>query len=306
MTGVLWGLATGLAQALVLMILAPLVDGWTRRVTARVQARQGPPLAQGYWDLLKLLGKEDIEVGVSPAMQRMAVGVGWASVLAVASMVPVGLGTGWGAAGDGILLMSLLVLAGVGTMLAGLAAGSTYSLVGISREMMSLLLLEPLLAMALAMRAVQEGSLRLEVLFGPPGLLGAGPVSGVLLLGVLLAALPALVQRAPFDTTEAETELMDGPLGEYSGPKLALMRWGRTVKLVVYSGLLVMVFAPPPAGWSTAGALLWYWGWVVVLILGVTLVAATHARYRIDQALRRFGIWLGLATIALLLATQGY
>jgi formate hydrogenlyase subunit 4 len=286
--------------------MAPLADGVVRRVTARVQSRQGPPLAQGYWDLLKLLGKEDIETGVSPWMQRAAVGLGLASLLAVAGLVPQGLRPPWEAVGDVILLAYLLTLAGVATLLAGLAAGSTYSLVGISREMMSLLMLEPLMAAALMLRAVQEESLRLEAVFGGPGLLMSGPISGGIMLLVLLAALPALVQRAPYDTTEAETELMDGPMSEYSGPKLAMLRWGKMVKLVVYSGLLVMLFLPPPSTWSAVGAWFWYWTGVAVLILGVTLVAATHARYRMDQALRRFGWMLGGALVALVLATQGY
>jgi formate hydrogenlyase subunit 4 len=303
---VLMTLALGLVQALWVMAMAPLADGVMRRVTARVQSRQGPPLVQGYWDLLKLLGKEDIETGVSPWMQRVAVGLGLASLLAVAGLVPQGIRPPWDTVGDVILLAYLLTLAGVSTLLVGLAAGSTYSLVGSSREMMSLLMLEPLLAAALMLRAVQEESLRLEAVFGAPGLLVAGPLSGGLMLVVLLAALPALVQRAPYDTTEAETELMDGPSSEYSGPKLAILRWSRMMKLVVYSGILVMLYLPPPAGWNVAGAWLWYWTGVAVLILGVTLVAATHARYRIDQALRRFGWMLGGALVALVLATLGF
>lgn len=299
-------LALGLVQALWVLAMAPLADGVVRRVTARVQSRQGPPLVQGYWDLLKLLGKEDIETGVSPWMQRVAVGLGLASLLAVAGLVPQGIRPPWDTVGDVILLAYLLTLAGVATLLVGLAAGSTYSLVGISREMMSLLMLEPLIAAALVLRAVQEESLRLEAVFGAPGMLVAGPLSGGLMLVVLLAALPALVQRAPYDTTEAETELMDGPLSEYSGPKLALLRWGRMVKVVVYSGILVMLYLPPPAGWNVVGAWLWYWTGVAVLILGVTVVAATHARYRIDQALRRFGWMLGAAWVALILATLGF
>jgi formate hydrogenlyase subunit 4 len=42
------------------LALAPLFEGILRKVTAKVQSRQGPPIWQPYYDLLKLLGKEDI------------------------------------------------------------------------------------------------------------------------------------------------------------------------------------------------------------------------------------------------------
>ena len=41
-------------------------------------------------------------------------------------------------------------------------------------------------------------------------------------------------------------------------------------------------------------------------MLVVTVVAATHARYRIDQAIRYFASLLAVALAALGLATYGY
>ena len=49
-----------------------------------------------------------------------------------------------------------------------------------------------------------------------------------------------------------------------------------------------------------------FWAKVFGLVLLVTLVAATHARYRIDQAIRYYGVLLGVALVALLLALYGY
>jgi NADH:ubiquinone oxidoreductase subunit H len=45
---------------------------------------------------------------------------------------------------------------------------------------------------------------------------------------------------------------------------------------------------------------------LILLVLAVTLVAATHARYRIDQAIRYYGGLLGTSLVALLLALYGY
>jgi NADH:ubiquinone oxidoreductase subunit H len=49
-----------------------------------------------------------------------------------------------------------------------------------------------------------------------------------------------------------------------------------------------------------------FWAKVLVLVLAVTLAAATHARYRIDQAIRYFAGFLAVAIVGLVLASYGY
>ena len=87
---VLWMLLKCFANAAMVLLVAPLGDGVLRKITARIQSRQGPPLLQPYMDLLKLLGKEDIESGESPFMQRIAAYLALSSALAVACLMPMG------------------------------------------------------------------------------------------------------------------------------------------------------------------------------------------------------------------------
>jgi formate hydrogenlyase subunit 4 len=296
-----------LCNIVVVLLVAPFFQGVLRKITALIQSRQGPPLMQPYYDLLKLLGKEDLESGQAPWMQRAAAYLSLATVLTLACCVPMGMPAPLNGAGDAILVIYLLTLSGICTLLAGLAAGSTYSLVGISREMMTMIVLEPLFAVGIVAGAVHTGSFRLDTIFnGSVYASGGFPWSGVLLLAVLLLSFQAFVQRVPFDTSEAETELMEGPLMEYSGPKLALFKYAQMAKLVIYSALFVGLFVPWgstlvfPLGWLA------FWAKVSGLVLLVTLVAATHARYRIDQALRFFASLFALALVALALATHGY
>lgn len=289
------------------LLAAPLFEGVLRKVTAIVQSRQGPPLLQPYYDLLKLLGKEDIESGENPVMQRFAVYLALASVLTVACLVPMGGRAPLNDAGDAIVLIYLLTLCGICTMLAGLAAGSTYSLLGINREMMAMIALEPLFAVTIVIGAVHTKTFRLNtVLSGSVYASDAFPWSGLIMLAVMVLSFQAFVQRVPFDTCEAETEIMEGALMEYSGPKLALLKYAQMSKLVIYSALFVALFAP----WGSALAfplnIVSFWGKVFLLVLAVTLVAATHARYRIDQAVRYFAALLAVALVALVLATFGY
>jgi formate hydrogenlyase subunit 4 len=297
----------GLLNVALVLLAAPLAQGVLRKITARIQSRQGPPLLQPYFDLLKLLGKEDIESGEVPGMQRFAACLSLATILAVACLVPMGFFAPMSGTGDVILLIYLLTFCGICTLLAGLAAGSTYSLVGTSREMMGMIVLEPLFAIALVVGALHTGSFRLDTVLQGSAYNAEGfPWSGILMLGVMLLSFQAFVQRVPFDIAEAETELMEGPLMEYSGPKLALFKYAQMAKLIVYSALFVTLFVPWgselrfPVGW------LFFWLKLSGLVLLVTVVAATHARYRIDQALRFFAGLMGVAFVALILASYGH
>ena len=302
-----WILLGALANIAVVLVAAPFFQGVLRKVTAVVQSRQGPPLRQPYFDLLKLLGKEDIESGESPAMQRFAVYLSLAAALTTACLVPLGFPAPMNGAGDVILLIYLLTLGGICTLLAGLASGSTYSLLGISREMMTMITLEPLFAIAIVVGAVHTGSFQLDTVLAGAVYANAGfPWSGLLMLVVMVLSFPAFVQRVPFDISEAETELMEGPLMEYSGPKLALFKYAQMVRLVTHSALFVALFVPWGAGLAAPLGWLLFWAKVLVLVLLVTLVAATHARYRIDQAIRYFAGLLAVALVALVLAGHGF
>lgn len=304
---VIWTILGGLLNVVLVLLVAPLCEGILRKVTARIQSRQGPPLWQPYYDLLKLLGKEDIESGQTPKMQRFAVYLLLATVLAVACLIPMGFASPMNNAGDAILLIYLLTLSGICTLLAGLAAGSTFSLLGISREMMTMIALEPLFAIAIVVGAVHSGSFRLQTVLDGSVYAAAGfPVSGLMMLGVMLLSFQAFVQRVPFDIAEAETEIMEGAILEYSGPKLALVKYAQMAKLVSYSGLFVGLFVPWGSGAIFPLSWLFFWGKVFVLVLLVTLVASTHARYRIDQALRYFAGLLVISLLAVLLAGYGY
>ncbi len=303
----MWAIAGVALDVGLVLLVAPLFQGILRKITARIQSRQGPPIRQPYFDLLKLLGKEDIESGQTPSMQRFAAYLALAAVLTATCLVPMGFGAPLNGAGDGILLIYLLTLCGICTLLAGLAAGSTYSLVGISREMMSMIVLEPLFAIAVVVGAMHAQSFRLNtVLHGSVYSTGGFPWSGLLMLSVMLLSFQAFVQRVPFDISEAETELMEGPLLEYSGPKLALFKYAFMAKLIVYSALFVALFVPWGSGLAFPLGWLLFWVKVSALVLLVTVVAATHARYRIDQAIRFFAGLLAVALVALVLASYGH
>lgn len=297
----------GIANIAVALLAAPLFQGVMRKVTALVQSRKGPPLWQPYYDLLKLLGKEDIESGESPAMQRVTAYMSLATVLAITCLIPMGFSAPLNGQGDVILLIYLLVLSGICTLFAGLAAGSTYSLLGISRQMMIMITLEPLFVAAIIIGAIHAGSFRLDTVLEGSVYMNQGfPWSGIIMLAVMLLSFQAFVEKVPFDISEAETELMEGPLMEYSGPKLAVFKYSSMVKMVIYCSLMVNLFIPWDGGIAAPLQWLLFWIKISALVLIVSLVAATHARYRIDQAIRYFALLFLAALVALVLACGGY
>src|SRR5512138_1005920 len=92
----------GIANIVLVLAAAPFFEGLIRKVTARIQSRQGPPLWQPYLDLLKLFGKEDIESGEAPVLQRLGACLSLAAVLTLAWFVPMGATAPLGEAGDAI------------------------------------------------------------------------------------------------------------------------------------------------------------------------------------------------------------
>ncbi len=176
--------------------------------------------------------------------------------------------------------------------------------------MMTMMTLEPLLAVAIVIGAVH---VRLAAAGRRPRRLGrtatAGfPLAGILMLGVAVFAFQAFVGRVPFDIAEAETEIMEGPLMEYSGPEAGAVQ----VRADGQAGRLQRACSsrssvPWGSGLPFPLSLVVFLAKVFVLVLLVTLVAATHARYRIDQAIRYYagGSWWRLAGGACCLALYG-
>lgn len=81
--------------------------------------------------------------------------------------------------------------------------------------------------------------------------------------------------KLPFDLAEAEQELQEGPLSEYSGASFALLKWGISFKQLVVLPLFVGVFMP----WgqiehmSVGGLLLALGVALIKLLIGVLVIA---------------------------------
>lgn len=293
-----------------------VIKGIDRKLIARLQARVGPPLTQPFHDVAKLMRKQILipHEGFSPLFLGAPL-VGFASMVVAFALLPItGLST-LSIGGDLLVLLYLLAVPGIVIMLAGSSSGSVYGSIGFSREMSLILAYEGPLLFALICVATFVGkSTGSFAVFSLTDIVAYQKANGPLLLEPLmwpavltyLACLPATLGVGPFDIAEAETEILEGPLIEYSGPPLAMLEIMQAMQKLVVLILGVVLFLPNgPDGF--AGFLLLIVKVALFAAIAITLLRASMGRMRIDQAFLFFFTWpealglLGLVLIAVFL-----
>jgi len=295
-----WNMNTlllGFLNVAIAGLLAPLYEGVLRKMRAAIHSRMGPPITQPYWDLLKLLAKEDLRAAGGPAytvLPALALG----SVLLLATLAPMGGAAPLAWAGDMIVVLYVAAMAAVLIMVCGFASGSPYAYVGSSREMMMALSVEPILAISLAVGAFKAKSLALGSMVVYQ--LTSGPSISMAIAGVaFFLALQAQSGKLPFDVAEADQEIMGGALVEQSGPRLALLRWATWAKQLVLAFLLVEVFFPWPHFGVFLLNLVASCVKALAVLLLVALVDVVNPRLRVDQAMGYF-VRVGLSSMSAL------
>ena len=146
--------------------------------------------------------------------------------------------------GDLITLIYLLALFRFFFALSGLDTGSPFAGVGASRELTLGILVEPMLILSLLVLALIADSTHIEMISNTLAMGWNSPLTTVLALLACGFACFIEMGKIPFDVAEAEQELQEGPLTEYSGAGLALAKWGLGLKQVVMAALFVALFLP--------------------------------------------------------------
>jgi len=285
-------------------IVLGLVASWiARKVSALVQWRVGPPLLQPLYDVMKLMGKEIL---VPQEAQRtvfmMAPLVGLAGVLLLSIMLWRITVAQTAFVGDIIVAIYLMVLPSLALILGSSASASPHAAVGTSREMKLVMGYELPLVLAFIVVVIKTGGrLNLAAIAQHTTVLS---ISGMLAFLVALLCVQAKLGFVPFDIAESETEVASGIIIEYSGALLAGWKLMQTTMLVALPLFLVMVFLGGfgTTGWALAAGIGKY---VLVLVL-IILIKNTNPRVRIDQAMKFFWVYCGIAlVVAIILAAIG-
>jgi formate hydrogenlyase subunit 4 len=236
-------------QALLYIVLAPLLVGWIRKVKARLQNRRGAPVWQVYRDLYKLFVKEARMAHTASVLYRAAPYIVFIATWLAAAAVPmVATQLPTSAIADVIVIAGLLALARFFLALAGMDVGTAFGGMGASREMFVSALAEPAMLMAVFTLAMTAHSTNLASMVDYQLLSNniLRPSYMFALAGLLLVAI-AETGRIPVDNPATHLELTmihEAMILEYSGRHLALMEWAAQLKLLLYGVLLANVFFP--------------------------------------------------------------
>ena len=294
---ILYLIVFGFLLTAVMGLFASWVD---RKVTARVQYRVGPPILQPLIDIIKLLGKETlIPAGASKITFLMAPLVGLGSVIVVSTVLWINnIDVNNTFLGDIIVVIYLLTIPSISIIMGGFASRNPLASVGASREMKLILSYELPFVLAVLVPVIQSGfSIRLGGILQFQAQNGAvaTSLSGLLALVVSILCMQAKLALVPFDIPEAETEIVAGPLVEYSGTALAAYRLMKNMLLFALPFFLIILFMGGLRfdGMNILLSLVKYVGLVAI----ATVIRNTNPRVRIDQAVRFF--WGPVTLIAI-------
>ena len=325
-------------------IVLGLVASWiVRKVSALVQWRVGPPLLQPLYDVMKLMGKEIlIPQEANRTVFLSAPLIGLVGVLLLSIILWNVLVAQQIFVGDIIVVIYLMVLPSLALILGGSASASPHASVGTAREMKLVMGYELPLVLAFIVVLIKTGGqLNLVSVSQHAPVLS---ISGMVAFIIALLCVQAKLGFVPFDIAEAETELGSGVLMEYSGALLAVWKLMHAVMLValplflmtVFLGgygvnhlsgnglyiailfLLIFIGGRLLANRSKLLDVLALLSFIVVCILAglgkfvlilvlLILIKNTNPRLRIDQAMKFFWVYCGVAMVAaVILASLGY
>ncbi len=241
-------IAAQAVQMLLVLAIAPLMLGITRKVKARLLRRIGPPIWQPYLDLWKLMHKEAVLAHNASWLYRTAPYLVFAATWVAAALVPTyatNLMFSWSA--DLIAIVALLGTGRFALALAGMDVGTAFGGIGSSREMLIASLAEPAMLLVVFTVALIAGTTQLSVIAETfIGGVGVRVSLGLALLAFVFIAV-AENARIPIDNPATHLELTmvhEAMVLEYSGRHLAMIEAAAALKLMLYFSLLACLFFP--------------------------------------------------------------
>ncbi|RLJ06678.1 MAG: hypothetical protein DRP18_00020 [Candidatus Aenigmatarchaeota archaeon] len=258
-----------------------LYSGIFRKISARMQHRIGPPIWQPFFDILKLLGKEDIKP------EQAKIGYTFWPFVAMISIITAGLLTPIAGVvplgnSDIVVLIYFLVFGSLCLYLSGFSSSNPFAVIGSVRGIIQMIGYEFPFVVSVAVAALASGRL---LLF--PAAVNMYQISnGWLCLSFPFAAAAffvsvlAKVEIPPFHIPEAHQEIVSGYYTEYTGKKLAMILIAHMVKLFVLIALGIALF------FGGSLDILTFIAKGLVLVFVVSFFRVILARFRIDHALK--------------------
>ena len=305
-----WFLATIigiLVIALPLMLAVAMIIYADRKIWAAMALRRGPNvvgpfgLLQSFADGLKVFLQETI---VPSAANRglflLAPIITFTVALIVWAVVPFQAGVVLADINVGLLYILAASSLGVyGVILSGWSSNSKYPFYSALRAAAQMVSYEVAIGFVLVTVVMWAGSFNLSHIvmaqqghvFGLLNGFGFNPLLFPMWVVFLISSM-AETQRAPFDLTEAESELVAGYQTEYSSMSFALFWLGEYANVILMCVLNATLFWGgwlPPIDWAPlylVPGIIWLFAKMLFFFFIFSWVRATVPRYRYDQLMR--------------------
>lgn len=238
-------LALGLAQAVALLLCAPLVTGIIKKTKALLQNRIGSSVWQEYYDIRKWWGKDTMLTPYTGIIFKLAPCVYFITTLAAACMLPSFIG-GKVSFGDVFVFVYLLALGRFFMAVSSMDAATAFGGMGGSREVYVAAFVEPVVMLAILSNVLHTGSTSLAGMSLRPDEVNL-TVAGVLTCIAFFLMLLAENSRIPVDNPDTHLELTmihECMTLEYSGRLLALIHWASQLKILIFLVLFAMLYLP--------------------------------------------------------------
>ena len=235
-----------IAYILLAPICGGLLMGLDRIITARMQSRFGPPVLQPFFDVFKLLGKQNLTVNRFHSYYLF-----FFLVFMVVS------GAMFFAGDDLLMVIFALIVADIFLVLSAYSTNSPFSSIGAERELLQMLSSEPMMLLTAVGFYMVAGSFNVAVIAS------SGRHLILYLPGVFIGlafVLTIKFQKSPFDLStshHAHQELVKGISTEFAGPSLALIEIEHWYETILLLGMIWLFLAFNPA-LAVAGALFIY------------------------------------------------
>lgn len=325
--GYINGLLT-IVSLLVVVALLPVFLIWLeRKVAARFQARLGPMrvgyhgLLQSIADGLKLVFKEVLRPeGSDRFVFFLAPMLPASATFLIITILPFDHHLQVAdPAGGVIYVLGISGLSVLGILLAGWSSNNKYSLLGAMRSGAQMISFEISLALVMLLIVMVTGTASLrEIVLSQHGTvldwwIFKLPILGLIAFAMYMISSTAELNRAPFDISEAESELTGGFATEYSGISFAMFFFAEFVNMFVSAGLATTFFLggflAPQIGIGVIDTLLnfipgfvWFFFKTFLVIFLYMWFRWTFPRLRIDQLMYLEWKMLLPANLVLLMA----
>ncbi len=297
-------------QVIVIVLVAPFFDGVARVLRARLQSRKGPPdFFQTYRDIVKLFKRGRTLPKCSHWVFRYGPYTLFGTGAALLAVMPItyGSGTFAGYASDVFVVLYIAAMLRYIFGIASIDSGNPFAGVGGSREQMLAVFVEPVMMTSLlvVMLLAQTSNLAEIQEMVRSGEIGYQIPAFAVASISFLWAMYVESGRNPYDLAEAEQELQEGVLGEYSGADFGLAHAGLILKQFAMIGMFLSIFEP----WSFENPFLALL--VFILKAGIFYVAAVFIdnfgpRYKLLTSFKSNAMAaLGVSFIALVLYVVG-